>query len=140
MGKKNIKVKIEIPLPALVEVIEKLQRPSLVLFNKFREQEQEEKRLKAETGSGSIDLTDVETKEAFVGFNAKMKAASQKYINKGVIWNDSKTWSELFDLLIAELEIAAAGKNSIPNVVELLIEHLRSRGIGTPEELKMEGE
>jgi hypothetical protein len=55
---------------------------------------------------------------------------SKKVTGSGLREKDRGKWRELADLLVMELEVAAARTNSISNVPAFLTEHLRRRLIG----------
>ncbi|MDQ3018876.1 MAG: hypothetical protein M3Q64_03330 [bacterium] len=57
----------------------------------------------------------------------KLGTASHKLVNKGLSRSDKDRWGELAELLVMELEIAAARTKSVSNVPAFLTEHLRRR-------------
>ena len=59
--------------------------------------------------------------------------ASRKIIGSGLLKNQQDNWKELAQILVMELEIAAARTDSISNVPAFLTEHLRRRLLRKPE-------
>ena len=74
--------------------------------------------------------------EPFGAMNEVLKTASAKISGKNPQKSDSENWKELAELLVMELEIAAARTNSISNVPAFLTEHLHRRLLGKTVALK----
>jgi hypothetical protein len=65
--------------------------------------------------------------EAFAAFNEVFKKACEKISGKLPNKNQQVKWKELAELLVMELEVAAARTTSVSNVPAFLTEHLRRR-------------
>lgn len=65
--------------------------------------------------------------EAFAGMLAKFQRASKDLTGRAPNTAEQTKWSELAELLIAELRIAAARTGSVSSVPAFLTEHLRRR-------------
>jgi hypothetical protein len=64
---------------------------------------------------------------AFAKFAERMTAASRRLTKKGSKKNEEDKWDELAELLIMELDMAAARTKSISNIPAFLTEHLKRR-------------
>lgn len=64
--------------------------------------------------------------EAFAGLLAHLKKAQREITGKEVSAGEAARWSELGELLVTELKIAA-GRTTVSSVPAFLIEHLRRR-------------
>ncbi len=71
--------------------------------------------------------TSTDDDEAFAGFCAKFHQASRELTGREPSVSEQEKWSELADLLVAELQIAAARTGSVSSVPAFLTEHLRRR-------------
>lgn len=60
----------------------------------------------------------------------KFEAASRKLVGKNLSKNDREKWGELGELLVMEMELAAARTKSVSNLPAFLTEHLRRRLTG----------
>ncbi len=87
----------------------------------------------------SINYNDVKTSlktntiiddDALAKFAAQMNEASRKLTKRGLKKDEEGKWEELAELLVMELEIAAARTKSVSNVPAFLTEHLRRRLLG----------
>jgi hypothetical protein len=72
-----------------------------------------------------INTNDDEETFAFSELNQKLAAAVKKITGKGVSKKDVEKWSDLADLLILELEVAAQRTGSVSSVPAFLTEVLR---------------
>lgn len=59
-----------------------------------------------------------------------LEAASRKIVKKSLSKSDQKKWGELGELLVMEMELAAARTRSVSNLPAFLTEHLRRRLAG----------
>jgi hypothetical protein len=78
----------------------------------------------------SLKTNTISDDDALAKFAARMNEASRKLTKKGLKKIEEEKWEELAELLVMELEIAAARTKSISNVPAFLTEHLRRRLIG----------
>lgn len=78
----------------------------------------------------SLKTNTIGDDDALAKFAARMNEASRKLTKKGLKKDEEGKWEELAELLVMELEIAAARTKSISNVPAFLTEHLRRRLIG----------
>ena len=65
--------------------------------------------------------------EAYAALTARFEGAVRELTGKGSTPSDADRWGELGELLVAELQIAAARAGSVSNVPAFLTEHLRRR-------------
>ena len=68
---------------------------------------------------------------ALASFAEKFEAASRKLTNKNLSEKDREKWGELGELLVMEMELAAARTKSVSNLPAFLTEHLRRRLTGS---------
>lgn len=73
-------------------------------------------------------------------FAAAMSEVSRKLTKEGLREYEKGKWRELADLLVMELESAAARTDSISNVTAFLTEHLRRRLSQKPESILNENQ
>ncbi len=78
--------------------------------------------------SGQLSLSDAN----IGGMEKVINEISKKLIGKELKSNDNEKLRELAELLVMELEIAAARTDTISNVPAFLTEHLRRRLLGKP--------
>jgi len=71
--------------------------------------------------------------EAFAEMSEILKRGSEKVSGKSPAKEQKENWKDLAELLVMELEIAAARTQSISNVPAFLTEHLRRRLLRKPE-------
>lgn len=85
-------------------------------------------------GLAEIGLSAIfkEKGSAFAEFTDAMNEFSRKLTMRNLSENEKRTWKELADLLVIELEIAAQA-DSISNVTEFLTDCLRRRFSQTPD-------
>lgn len=65
--------------------------------------------------------------DALANFAAVLNEASRKLTKKGLRADEKGKWEELAELLVLELQLAAARTNSISSIPAFLTEHLRRR-------------
>lgn len=80
----------------------------------------------------SLKTNTISDDDALAKFAARIDEASRKLTKKGLRKDEEGKWEELAELLVMELEIAAARTKSITNVPAFLTEHLRRRLLGSP--------
>jgi hypothetical protein len=76
--------------------------------------------------------------EALAGFAVAIKKATQELTGKGLSPSEAQRWSELADVLVTELKIAA-GRTTVSSVPAFLAEHLRRR-LWKKDKRQLEGE
>ncbi len=83
-----------------------------------------------ENAKTSLKTNTIHDDDALAKFADRMNEASRKLTKKGLKKDEEGKWEELAELLVMELEIAAARTKSISNVPAFLTEHLRRRLLG----------
>jgi hypothetical protein len=78
----------------------------------------------------SLKTNTISDDDALAKFATRMNEVSRKLTKRGLKKDEEGKWEELAELLVMELEIAAARTKSISNVPAFLTEHLRRRLIG----------
>ena len=73
--------------------------------------------------------------EAFAAMIEVLTKMSEKVNGKSPHKNQTENWQELAEILVMELEIAAARTDTISNVPAFLTEHLRRRLLHKPEDV-----
>ena len=79
----------------------------------------------------SLKTNTISDDDALAKFAARMNEASRRLTKSGLKKDEEGKWEELAELLIMELEIAAARTKSISSVPAFLTEHLRRRLLGS---------
>ncbi len=80
----------------------------------------------AKTSFKTKEERNIDDDAALAGLNAAMKAANKELTGKDLSPIEAARWSELADVLVAELKIAAA-RTTVSSVPSFLAEHLRRR-------------